>query len=320
MKINQVVVMVLVTCLLAACGNGATTENDVVTAAPTSLESEPTGVEPTNTPESHATIEASTATGAPSATATIDPSRWQDAPIIPVAISARAVEIYQTGIAMGRNPVAFSKVGDCGGTPSWFLGPFDVGPAYYSLGEHTYLTPVIEYYQGSFERYSVAVSPGFNTSSVLSPFWADPEACAAGEGPLQCEIRVHNPSVALIMLGTNDQFRADEFEEPMRAIIEYTISQGVLPVLSSKADNLEGDGQINEIIYKLALEYELPFWNFWATMQGLPDEGQQVDDPGHLTWAAPYFDKETNMQAGWPHRNLTALQILDLIYETVGAE
>jgi hypothetical protein len=219
---------------------------------------------------------------------------------------------------LGRNPTAFSKVGDCGGTPSWFLGPFDLADEYYSLGEYTYLKPVIAYYQGSYERYSMAVSPGFNTSSVLSPFWADASQCESDEGPLQCEIRLQNPSVALIMLGTNDQFRANEFEEPMRAIIEYTISQGVLPVISSKADDLEGNGQINAILYKLALEYELPFWNFWAAVQDLPDQGQQIEDPGHLTWAPNRFDNSDYMQAGWPHRNLTALQVLDVIYQTVG--
>ena len=99
--------------------------------------------------------------------------------------------------------------------------------------------------------------------------------------------------------------------------LSLAIAQGVLPVLASKADNLEGDGQINETIYRLALEYEVPFWNFWAAVQDLPDQGQQVDDPGHLTWAPPNFDDEDDMQAGWPHRNLTALQILNLIYETV---
>lgn len=260
------------------------------------------------------------ATTAPTDTVALTPTQpsasdWRDAPIIPTTLSHRAIEIYLKGIESGNAAQVFAKVGDCGGTPSWFLGSFDLDAEYYSLGEYEYLTDVIDYYAGSFERSSLSANPGFNTSAVLSPFWSDRTQCNSDEGPLQCEYRLQNPSVALIMLGTNDQFRVEEFEDAMREIIEYSIEEGVLPILASKADDLEGDGQINEIIYKLALEYEIPFWNFWAAVQALPHQGQQEEDPGHLTWAPNRFDNPDYMQAGWPHRNLTALQVLDAVLQ-----
>ncbi|MBN1231139.1 MAG: SGNH/GDSL hydrolase family protein [Anaerolineales bacterium] len=242
---------------------------------------------------------------------------WKDAPIIPDVLSEKAVEIYLYGLEKGNDPHVFSKIGDCGGTPSWFLGSFDLGEEYYSLGGYTNLETAITYFQGSFERYSMAVSPGFNTESMFSPIWADPEFCTSDEGPIQCEIRENNPSIVLIMLGTNDQYHPDEFEEPLRKIVEYCLEKGILPVLSSKPDDLLGSGEkINSTIYRIALEYEVPFWNFWASLQHLPDGGLQ-EDGAHLTWAPNYYDDPYAMQGGWPYRNLTALQILDWLIQNL---
>jgi hypothetical protein len=238
---------------------------------------------------------------------------WQLAPVIPEGLSNRAREIYADGLELGRDPRVFSKVGDCGGTPGWFLGPFDIGPNDYRLGEYKYLEEVIAYFQGSYGRASLAVHDGFNAASILSPIRADRDLCEGGENPLACELRLNNPSIALIMIGTNDVYHVDEFEGRMRQIIEYTIDQGVLPVLASKPDNIEGDQGINKIIYKLALEYELPFWNLWLAFQTLPDQGLQEDD-AHITFAPSFFDNEYVMESGWPWRNLTALQVLDFLW------
>ncbi|MBL1196324.1 MAG: hypothetical protein HND51_18425, partial [Chloroflexi bacterium] len=252
-------------------------------------------------------------------TATPGPDDWQAAPITPASISERAMDIYLQGLAAGNNQHAFAKVGDCGGTPSWFLGPFDGDAQYYNLGEYTYLSEMFPFYEGSFERTSVATNPGFNTASVFAPLWADPNVCNADEGPLQCEYRLHNPSVVLIMLGTNDQYKPEEFEASMREIIEFSIAEGILPILGSKADNLEGDGSINSAIYQLALEYELPYWNFWRAVQGLPNNGLQEDE-AHLTWAPNFFDQPRALNAGWPQRNLTALQALHAVFEAIPDE
>lgn len=244
------------------------------------------------------------------------PTSWQEAPVIPTTISDRAIEIYLAGLEKGKQPNVFGKVGDCGSTPSWFLGSFDLPEEYYNLGEYIYLEEVIDHFAGSFERTSVAAVPGFNTSSVFAPLWADPVQCNPDEGPLACEYRLQEPSVALIMLGTNDQYRPEEFEEKMREIIEYSIDGGVLPILVSKADNLEEEHRINQIIFKLALEYELPFWNYWRAVQALPNQGMQ-EDGAHLTWAPNFFDDPRAMQTAWTIRNLTALQTLDAVWRAL---
>ena len=91
----------------------------------------------------------------------------------------------------------------------------------------------------------------------------------------------------------------------------------MLPILATKADNLEKDNSINAAIVRLAYEYDLPLWNYWAAVQGLPHQGLQTDG-AHLTWAPNHFEDPANMKFAWPVRNLTALQALDAVRRGVG--
>jgi hypothetical protein len=248
---------------------------------------------------------------------TLGPEDWKNLPIVPT-ISAIAVQIYQNGLELGEDPLAFSKIGDCGSTPSWFLGDFDRGPRYYNLGTYTDLEAVIQQYQGSFGRTSLAARSGFNASSVFAPIWADRTQCAANETPLACEYRIHRPSVSLITLGTNDVWHQETFESQMRAIIEYSIQNGILPVLATKADNDEGDDSINATIARLAQEYDIPLWNYWRAVQPLPDHGLQADG-AHLTWGPNRFNDPKAMESAWAVRNLTALQVLNAVWKAVSS-
>jgi hypothetical protein len=263
-----------------------------------------------------------TPTSQPMATATPDlrllPEDWQEWPVVPSVLSPRARQIYASGLAQGNDPQHFSKVGDCGSGPSWFLADFDKSPAYYNLGEYTELEGVIAWYQGSFSRASLAVRHGLNVAGAISSVWADPQYCLAGETPVSCEDRLWNPSIVIIMLGANDIYHIDTFEVEMRQILDYFISQGVLPVLSTKADNQEGDDSINLIIARLAFEYDIPLWNQWLAVQPLPRHGLDTDN-AHLTWAPNDFSNAADMQAGWPWRNLTALQVLDFLWRSLNA-
>lgn len=268
----------------------------------------------TPTPKKPSPAAARTAHVSPTATSTPtrQPDDWQDLPVIPT-ISDRVVEIYRQGVAAGNNPTAFSKIGDCGSTPAWFLGDFDRGSTFYRLGDHADLELVINMFGGSFGRTSLAARSGFNASALFVPLWADRTYCSSSESPLACEYRIWRPSLAFIMLGTNDVWKPAEFEPQMRAIIEFSIQNGVVPILSTKADNAEGDGSINADIARLAQEYELPLWNFWAAVQDLPNGGLQ-EDQAHLTWGRNFFDDPLVMTNAWPVRNLTALQVLDAIW------
>jgi len=237
-------------------------------------------------------------------------------PVIPVGVSENVADIYQRGISLGNNPKAFSKIGDCDATPAWFLGDFDTESGSYELENYSYLEPVIENFRGSWGRTSMAVARGFTAASVLTPLWSDPKLCQANETPLDCELRLNKPSFAIILLGTNDVSHLDVFETNMRVIIETLINRGVVPILATKADNLEGDYEINSTIARLAYEYDIPLLNFWLAVQPLPNHGLQ-EDGAHLTFASSDFGDLLHMQAAWPWRNLTTLQVLDVVWHGV---
>jgi len=239
---------------------------------------------------------------------------WKGLPVIP-QVSKNVKSIYQRGLALNNNPNAYSKIGDCGSTPAWFLGDFDRGPEYYELGEFTQLMEVIQEFQGSHERTSLGARAGFNAPSLFVSLWSDIEHCQPDEGPLECEYRVHQPIAAFIMLGANDIWHPDKFEPSMRKIIEYSINNGVIPILSTKADNQEKDGSINLTIARLAQEYDIPMINFWRAVQDLPDKGLQ-EDGVHLTWGKNDFSDPKYLKTAWTIRNLTALQTLDAVWRT----
>jgi len=239
------------------------------------------------------------------------PGEWMELPIVPT-VSSTARRIYQQGLRRGNDPHAFSKVGDCQNVSSLFLGVFDDPSAYSLRSQDLALRATIDWYTGSFGRESLAVRGGFNAASILSPVWADSDACEKNENPLECELRIHKPSIVIINLETWWEKSTDSYELYLRTIIETTISYGVVPILSTKADNLEGDHSINATIANLAVEYDIPLWNFWRAVQSLPAGGLQ-DDGFHLTYAQNFFDDPDRMKTAWPWRNLTALQTLDSV-------
>lgn len=259
-------------------------------------------------------VAAATEESAPTPRPTLGPDEWMTLPIVP-EVTDTAREIYARGLAMGRDPNHFSKVGDCQTNTGFYLVDFDKEGAY-RLGDYAYLQDTIDYYEGSFSRTSLAMRDGYNVAAILTPLRADPKQCEKGETPIACEFRLHNPSIAIISLETNFSGRpADDYGKYMRQIIEYSIEQGVVPILATKGDNLEGDHSINAEIAEIAVEYDIPLWNFWAALQPLPNHGHSVElnDGFHLSFSRNFFDKPKNMLSGWPWRNLTALQALDAV-------
>ena len=318
----------LLACMTLAAGCGpqqamALNDTEVVPERPITTEIEDRGEEGVISPTSTSVIiETKTfdqdvsESDEKSTTPTNLPDSWKDYPPIP-NVSERALEIYFSGIEAGNDPHVFSKIGDCQNITTYFLAAFE-DPELYSLGdEYAYLQETIDWYFGSYSRESLAVDGGLNVARVLSPFHADVEVCEPNEHPLACEVRINNPSIALISLEENWSLREpEEYETYMRRILDYLIEEGVLPILATKADNLEGDDSINETIVRLAEEYELPIWNFWAAAQPLPHHGLQ-NDGFHLTMAGPFFDDDTHLNTGWAMRNLTALQTIDAIHQAI---
>ncbi len=249
------------------------------------------------------------------------PNSWMQLPIVPATVSDKMKAVYAAGQnGGGLNAHAFSKVGDCETSSDYFLKPFDLSASGYDLGEYSELQGAIEQFEGSFAWKSQAASPGFSISSVFSSLWADSEVCNANEWPIDCEIRLHRPAFALVMFGTNDVSNTrPTFKKNLEALVDKLLKNNVVPILATKADNLEGDNSINAIIAEVAYEKEVPLWNYWRAAQQLPDQGLEADEI-HLTYAPPRFSDPASMQFGWPWRNLTALQALDAVWHGVGGD
>ncbi len=290
----------------------------LVTIAPT-LESTATPL-PTDTPVPSLTFTPSataTATYTPSLTPTITntPSVINgilSSAYLPV-VSQRAREIYQYGLTGGNQANVFARLGDCHSSTPGFLGAFDT-PSKYRLGPYTNLQDVITYYAGAFSHPNQTAYSGLNMGSFFSPLWANPDFCRGAENVMDCEYRLDKPSVIFISVGTlNMQSPAEEFERFVRPIVEFWINKGVVPILNTKADDIEGDDRFNIVMRKLAREYDLPLWDFSVVARTLPNNGLQSDNV-HLYDGEPYFDDPTQMLTGWTIRNLTGLQALDAVW------
>lgn len=234
--------------------------------------------------------------------------------------TSRAVEIYRAGLAQGNLPNVFALVGDSNTATTLFFDGFDRGA--YNLGDYAYLDETVRYFQGSFRFDSAAAIIGINTTRMVQAGKADPARCGADESPMQCEYRLKRPSVALILIGTNDRAIWQDFDANYRPLIEQTIARGIVPVLLTKNDDIESEygappDYINNVIRNLSAEYGVPLLDVKEAMSALelPNNGMQPDGyhynfpRGGSTTA---FTGE-NMRYGFTIRNLTALQALDAV-------
>jgi lysophospholipase L1-like esterase len=217
--------------------------------------------------------------------------------------------LWEQSSLYGNNVNAFAITGDCNSEHYLYLeriagGLFDLAPFPYLSGTKDWFYP-------SFLRSSQAVNGGFSAASMFDVLWADPKQCRSSEGPFACELRVTRASIIFIALGTGDQFKWQEFEANYRAMIDYALKKGVLPVLVTKGDNLEDERNdsdapahyINGVIRRLGQEYDLPVLDLWAALQPMYHHGLLEED-------GPDF--HLSGEGTWVHI-LTTLQTLDVI-------
>lgn len=233
--------------------------------------------------------------------ADLPPDRWREWPVVP-ELSTRAKEILRAaGQKPALDPHAFSKIGDCQFTPATFLAGYVKGD--YSLPPG--FEDTAHYFKESMVRDSITAANGLGVSSVLNPMFAAAagyQECQRTETPLDCELRTRRPVVVLIALGTNWKPRQEiTFEENLRLVVEVVLASGALPILATKADNIEQDWKLNLANAKVAAEYELPLVNVWRSVQPLPNNGLQAPNNVYLT------------ANGWLEQNRAWLITLDAV-------
>ena len=232
--------------------------------------------------------------------------------VMPPEVVAHVREIFATGQALGRNPHAYAKIGDSTTENPYFLARFDEGP--YNLGAYAHLQAVIDQFRGSHGRDSVAVRIGLHSWTANDPAWAEPGLCLPNETPVQCELRLHNPSIVLIRLGTNDVGMGLMFEANIRAIVDTALAAGIIPVIGTKGDRHEGSNENNDILRRIATEYRIPLWDYDRVADTLPGRGLDQDAAHMMTFYSHDYSDPTAFSRGHAMHNLTALMVLDAVW------
>jgi hypothetical protein len=235
--------------------------------------------------------------------------------IMPPAVQQTIRDIFARGQALDRKPYAYSTAGDSTIETPYFMGPF--GGTKYHLGGYGYLQPTVDFFKGSFGRDSVAVRIGQHSWSVLNPVWSDKKRCEPNESPLACEFRLNQPSVLIIRLGVNDAGVPRMFDTNLRKIVDYTIEQGVIPILSTKPDEREGTGAINNLVKQIAADYELPLWDYELVAKTLPGRGLGTDGAHMTSFPSADYRLAAAYTRGHALQNLTALMVLDKVRQVL---
>lgn len=238
---------------------------------------------------------------------------------------SRAMEgVYRYGQALGRHSNVVTKVGDSVSANPLYLNPMNRSD--YDLGPYDFLEETIRFFGPSVATNSVASRIGMTTYVIFDPLWADKERCEPGETPLACEYRLNQPSIAMVMFGPNDvrHMTDAEFAEQMRQIVEISIEQGVIPVLSTFSvhpdDTLWWQSiNFNLRLSEIAAEYEVPLINLWAAARILPEYGLDEDDIHMANSGFPNLKFSTGHDAyyGTSLQNLLSIRMLDEIRRTL---
>jgi hypothetical protein len=246
-------------------------------------------------------------------------------------VTSHSRQIYLNGQQLGNRANVFSKVGDSITVATYVYYP--IGWGQYNLQNYSDLQPVVYYFSSatartsnSFANDSLSADNGWTTSHILDPGRAAAGICQAGETPIQCEYRVVKPSVALIMVGTNDVavMSGADYAFNLGRIVQTSIDMGVIPVLSTIPLRNGFDAKVSEfnsIVINTARANDIPLWDYAAAMAQIPNGGLSSDGahpswpPGDY-WQSANFTYE-NLQYGYTMRNLTALQALDAVWRQV---
>jgi len=240
------------------------------------------------------------------------PADWRNWPIVP-KLSDWLKDVFSRGQEQGLDAHHFSVAGDCQNIPNAFLGFYDEPDRYYFTDADAYLQETVDWFAGTWGRDGLAVAGGSNFPAIFTPLRADPDLCENDESPLACEIRTYKPSFIIISMEFVYEGRtAENYEQYLREAVDYALSQNVIPILMTKADNVEGGHRINQATVQVAYDYDIPLINWWRAAQSLPGNG--LDRERGASSVPQYFYITTE---AWSERSYIALKTLDALRTTL---
>ena len=266
-------------------------------------------------------------------------------PVIDAAMQTRLQEVLAVGRARGNRDGVFAKIGDSNTAIPGFL--LEVGCGEVTFGRWTSLRPVVERWSAtpvpngwelescevsnSFTRVGSAAFPGWRSGDLLRPHRPRPPECEPPDDlAVRCELFQIKPSVALVMIGTNDMLVDDglaidpdaleRFRPNLRRVIREILDAGVIPVVSTLPPRRHPPISEplppvwNEVIIEVAAEERVPLWNYWRDLQDAPQFGMSYD------WLHPSVAptgggdlRDEAMDWGFNVRNLGALRVLEKV-------
>jgi len=243
-------------------------------------------------------------------------------------VSARSREIFLRGQQLGNRANVFSKIGDSLTDESWFLYHFGEGLT--NLQSYANLQPTVNFFlsetartSNSFNNDSVAAAGGWNSFSLLDTANSRPYSFCGNMNPVECELEVSKPAVAIIMIGTNEamaNYQNGTYQANIRAVVQICIDRGVIPVLSTIPWNqFREPGLYNAAIISIARQYDIPVIDYGSAADRLPNRG--ISGDGVHPSVPPDRNtanfSEENLQYGYTVRNLVTLQMLDALRRQV---
>ena len=266
-------------------------------------------------------------------------------PVIDTGMKTRLQAVLAAGRARGNQEGVFAKIGDSNSSVPGFLLAVGCGDIVYGRWES--LRPIVERWSAtpvphgwelegcdvsnSFTRVGSANFPGWRTSDLLRGHRPRPPECQPPDDlAVRCELMQVKPSVALVMIGTNDMLLDDggtidpsgleHFRPNLRRLIREIVDAGVIPVLSTLPPRRHPPISEplppvwNEAIIEVAAEEQVPLWNYWRDLQDKPQFGMSYD------WLHPSVAptgggdlRDRAMDWGFNVRNLGALRVLEKV-------
>lgn len=265
-------------------------------------------------------------------------AEWEELPVVPAldpAVAGHLEKVADRGERSGNRPGVFVKIGDSiTASPSFLQALACRAPR---LGAWRELRGTLAFFgttavpsgseealcavSNSYSRLGVAAVGGWRAVDALSPRESFPEC--QGLPAVSCELQLLRPSVALIMLGTNDleEFTAVDFRRDLARVVRLVSRAGTIPVVSTIPPRVQQPfsqrvARFNAEIAALAENRALPLWNFWRQLvePGVPRQGLSRDGvhPSALCPPCTAVDfRPAGLRYGYALRNLGALRVLD---------
>ena len=267
-----------------------------------------------------------------------------DSNVCPMGTSRYPVDVTHSPITCGvanhlrgllenralPHPKIFMKVGDSISASTDFLSCFETDAPNLLWSGHESLHDAWRWYLDgqigtttSYARRSQATRVAQTASWVLG---GDPS-------PLTLEVNAIDPSVALVMFGTNDMYFGGHaapasmkfpwMYAQMKRLLEDLMARGIVPILYAIPPYKGVHWQLetlvesyNIVLRGLAEGKQIPFIDFHSRMQELPSLGLR-DDGVHPNTSpdGPCDFSQTGLQYGNNLRNLLTMEALDRVWQ-----